>query len=179
MKKILLIITTSLLLQTTVFAEGNNRFDNNNDSHFQKRNSSIADRLNLTDDQRVKLKEIKISDRNQKKISRKDIKEAREAFHAALKSDLSESEVLVLHDKKQELMMKLANIRLKKILKIRAILTPEQRKKAGNLFFNRSTTNQRYREGKIGNRNKNRENPAKMKLKRKQGFRQVDMKSKQ
>ena len=86
-------------------------------------------------------------------LVRKEMRSAKKTFRDALKTDASESDLLALHDKQQKLKNRVENIRVEKMLKMRSILTPEQRKEAQGLFKNnrRQGDGQRSRNNKRGN----------------------------
>ncbi len=92
--------------------------------HFKK----MFKELDLTPEQQEKMKELRKNKPNQK-ANFKEMKELKKQFKEALGSDASESELKKLHSQIQEKKAAMAKQGFEQMLKIRAILTPEQRKK--------------------------------------------------
>lgn len=93
----------------------------------------ITEELNLTDEQKVKLDEIREEYREKMKDKRAVMQEAREKLHDALISDASDEVLRKQFKTMQEIRNEFATARFEKILAIRQILTKEQRKKFDEL----------------------------------------------
>ncbi|SMF63343.1 Spy/CpxP family protein refolding chaperone [Pseudobacteriovorax antillogorgiicola] len=89
----------------------------------------MMSQLDLSEEQRTKIKDIRQSSRDEHKETRKTLKETRRSFEELLGSDAAESEIRKAHETLQGLKAKMAEKRFENMMAIRAILTPEQRKK--------------------------------------------------
>ena len=92
--------------------------------------------LNLTEDQKVKMKEIKKS-KPDMKSARQNMKKLRDQLKAALKTNTSDADLIKLHGEIQTARNKKATDRFNHMLAVRAILTPEQRIKFHEMKENR------------------------------------------
>lgn len=84
--------------------------------------------LDLTQEQQDKMKELKKNKPNVKE-SRKEMRELRKKFKESMESNATEAELRKLHSQIQEKKSAMAKDRFEQMLKVRSILTPEQRKK--------------------------------------------------
>ena len=84
--------------------------------------------LDLTEDQKVKMKALKKS-KPDHKASRENMKKLKDQLKAALKSDTSDADLIKMHGEIQTARNKKATERFNHMLAVRAILTPEQREK--------------------------------------------------
>ncbi|NQY99683.1 MAG: Spy/CpxP family protein refolding chaperone [Bdellovibrionales bacterium] len=89
----------------------------------------VLKELNLSDEQKSSLKEMRKANKGQMKELRQQKKAARLELKEAMGSDASESKLRALHTKLQELRKETATKRFENLLKIRKVLTPKQRKK--------------------------------------------------
>ena len=85
--------------------------------------------LNLSPEQQQQLAAIKDKYHGEMKKQKKAMKSARKSLKEALKSDASDESLNAQFNKLQGQRAEFAKLRFEKILAIRAILTPEQRKK--------------------------------------------------
>ncbi|MCO5144206.1 MAG: Spy/CpxP family protein refolding chaperone [Oligoflexia bacterium] len=85
--------------------------------------------LNLTSEQKDKMKEIRSKNKDAIKAQREEMKSAREALEEAMKGNASDGDIRSKFEKVQAVQQKLAKDRFENVLAIRAILTPEQRAK--------------------------------------------------
>ena len=91
-------------------------------------NGKILKQLNLTDKQKAELRAFrKETKKEDKKALRDKIKAARERMKAAFTSTASDSELLAIHGEIKSLRGQMAEMKFKKMLKMRSILTQEQR----------------------------------------------------
>lgn len=85
--------------------------------------------LDLSDEQKVELERIKAEKKDEVENLRSSKKELRKKFKEALLGESSDSELRKLHEKKQQLRQQLGRHRFERMLKVRKILTKDQRKK--------------------------------------------------
>lgn len=110
--------------------------------------------LNLTEDQKKKVKEIREKDHEQVASLRKELKSAMTELREAAKKNASKDDLTRLFNTVQEKKQALAKQRFNKALEIREILTPEQRKKAADMmdeFFKEHKG--RFKKGHARDRN--------------------------
>lgn len=93
--------------------------------------------LNLTDDQKTQAKQIFQTGRTSAQPIAAQLKEARQALAAAAKSNASDAEIDRLSANVGNLSSQLTAIRTKTFAKFYAILTPEQKDKAGSAMNGR------------------------------------------
>ncbi len=91
--------------------------------HFKK----MMKKLELTAEQKEKMKDLRKNNPDMK-AKRAEMREVRKKFKEALGSDASKGELTKLHNELQSKKTEIAKIRFEKMLSIREILTPEQRK---------------------------------------------------
>lgn len=96
---------------------------------YAKRGGGWFKDLDLTKEQKQKLEAMRADSKDDRKDNREAMKTARKALAEAAKGDASEAQLRTLFNSLQDLHKKNATARFEKLLKIRAILTPEQRKK--------------------------------------------------
>ncbi len=89
---------------------------------------SMIQKLKLTADQKTKMQALRKERQAQSESLKNDIDAKRDAFHALLKSDATDSEIRKAHAALQALHQKMADANFENLMAIRAILTPEQRK---------------------------------------------------
>ena len=87
----------------------------------------IFKQLNLSDEQKNKLKEIRSGQKEHMKALRTNKRELREKFHEAIRSNKPEAELRKLHGELQAARNTFHTARFERLLSIRKILTPEQR----------------------------------------------------
>lgn len=85
--------------------------------------------LDLTDEQKSKIKEIRKASGESNKEARNALKEGRKGLEEAMKGDAKKADLLSKFDSLQGLRTKLARGRFEMMLGVREILTPEQRQK--------------------------------------------------
>lgn len=88
-----------------------------------------VEELNLTEAQKQQLHEIRESYRDKMSADRQAMRDAKTKLREALQSDASEADLRNQYMTIQALKKDLSTTRFEKILAIRQILTPEQRKK--------------------------------------------------
>lgn len=91
----------------------------------------MLERLNLSDDQRSQIQTLRETNQSEMKAGREAIRAAHAELRTLMQGEASESDLRTAHAKVQDLMQKQGNERFEQMLKIRAILTPEQRKELG------------------------------------------------
>lgn len=85
--------------------------------------------LNLSEEQREKIRSIRKAIKPQMKALKKESRELRKGLQEALRSEASESDLRSKFQALQNKKSAIASLRFDQMLKIRANLTPEQRKK--------------------------------------------------
>lgn len=89
----------------------------------------IMKQLDLTDEQKEKLKSLREENKKMEKGDKGEIKELWKQMEEKFGTSASESELRTLHDKMKSLRTQKADNRFNRLMKIRNILTVEQRKK--------------------------------------------------
>lgn len=107
----------------------------------------IFKQLNLTEEQQNQLKEYRQSMKDKHKLLRKQTRELRKQIKIGFKSDMTDSELLSLHQKLQDRRTQMADLRFNKMLNIRKILNKEQRSKFQEL-------KEKQRKRRFGKRHK-------------------------
>ena len=85
--------------------------------------------LDLTAEQQAKLKEIRAGQKDKIKTAHEKMKAARESLEHSLDNNTSDIDIRKKHNDLQAARTQMENLRFESLLQIRAILTPEQRKK--------------------------------------------------
>lgn len=88
----------------------------------------LLSKVNLSEEQRKKIKEIREKAKADVTPKREALKAARAAFHQAMGPESSDADVLAKFDDFQGKRRDLARAKLERMLAVRAVLTPEQRK---------------------------------------------------
>ena len=117
-----LIAICILSLSTSSFAQGKKRGGG-------KRKGKILKQLDLTSEQKDQFKKFRQENKTNRKAKREQIKSLRAEMKKSFQSDASESSLRTLHAKLKGLRSQMADSRFNKMLKIRSVLTPEQRTK--------------------------------------------------
>jgi Spy/CpxP family protein refolding chaperone len=115
-----------LTLSTSSFAEGKRRGG-------AKRVGKILKQLELTQEQKEQFKKFRQETKTNRKSKREEIKSLRAEMKKSFQSDASESSLRSLHEKLKNLRSQMADFRFNKMIKIRSILTTEQRAKFNQL----------------------------------------------
>lgn len=84
--------------------------------------------LNLTPDQKEKIAVLRKERGPEKELVREKVDMAQKEFEAAFQTSKTEEELRSIHDKLLEARADMDRTRLEMLLKVRTILTPEQRK---------------------------------------------------
>ncbi len=108
--------------------------------HFKR----MMKKLELTAEQKEKMKELRKNNPDMK-AKRAEMREVRKKFKEALGSDASKVELTKLHNELQSKKTEIAKIRFEKMLSIREILTPEQRKLFQEMRQKRGKKNHRWK----------------------------------
>ncbi|MFT6630551.1 MAG: protein CpxP [Bacteriovoracaceae bacterium] len=137
MKAILSMILLGTLIAPTAFAEGR-KGGKGEGKGFSK----ILKQLDLSDDQKVKLKELRKAKKSAGKSDHGELKKLREEMKSKFASSASESEIRALHNKIKTMRHAKGDERFSRVMEIRNILTVEQRKQFQSL--------QEERRGKKG-----------------------------
>lgn len=120
-KKLLLILALTLFAINTGYAK-----------EVRKRgkgHSKIFKELGLSEDQMIKVKALRKEDRGLNKEVKRTIRANREKMKEVFASGSSDSELRTLHKEMKTLRNQRDDKKFEKMLKIRSILTPEQRVK--------------------------------------------------
>lgn len=138
------IITIFTLVMTSIISFADD--DNEGRKNFKARKAEMMKSLNLTEEQQKQMKEIRSgNDKSGMKNKRALIKKKMEEMDSAISGNASSEEIKSLHLEIQQLKNQKANARLDKMLKMREILTSEQRKKFHEM--------KKKRRGKRGRKN--------------------------
>lgn len=89
----------------------------------------MFEKLDLSEEQRKKLAEIRKSNAEKVKALQEKLKEAHQKLDSSLDSDASEDVLKKQHQALQDLQNEMSDLRFENILAVRKVLTPEQRKK--------------------------------------------------
>ncbi len=89
----------------------------------------ILKQLELTDEQKSKLKEIRKAHKEDKGSGKEEIIKLRESMKEKFVSNASEAELRTIHNQMKSFRSERNEKRFSKLMKIRNVLTPEQRKK--------------------------------------------------
>lgn len=128
MKNLIVYLVIALLITPSAFARKRGRHGDDGEGRHK-----IFKELDLSADQKVKLKEIR-SSKKEKMRSLKDEKRAsKKAFKEALQSGSSDSELRKLHKKMLSSHQNFKTQRFEAMLETRAILNDEQKKKFNEL----------------------------------------------
>ena len=123
---------------------------NKKNRNSQKRNkfSSILSKLNLSEDQKILLKEL--NEKNKNLSNNENLRSLKQEMEYAFASNSGEQEVRKIQEKINNLMIKKSDDRFNHLLGIRNILNPEQRKG----FLAQMEKKRSFRKGRRGNRNR-------------------------
>lgn len=113
----------------------------------------IFKELNLTADQKEKLKKLREESKAGHKDERKKMRSEAKAFKDKMAGNASDDELRKEFAKAQEKRAEMAKSRFEHMLKVRAILTPEQRKKFAEL----AEKKMKNHKGKRGKKHDNEE----------------------
>lgn len=133
------LMTLSLALPKVALANGGP-----GGGHLRK----VLAELNLSEEQKAKIKEVRESHGKSMKESRSALRDARKAMEEAVKIDASRSDLLKKFESLQALRNKMGQARFEMILAVREILTPEQRQKFRAAFQNFGRHHRHGGEGK-------------------------------
>jgi len=100
----------------------------------KERISKMIEKLDLSEDQKKKIKEINKTARSEMKAARDKAHKDHEAFHTGVKEQKSDEELTKLHETMIASHGDKMRARLNKLLKIRAVLTKEQQVKFGEMM---------------------------------------------
>jgi len=112
-----------------------------------RRGQRFLETLNLNDEQKEKIKKIRKEKREQNRSKREDVKKKKGELRDAMKSDSDDKKLLSLFNAMQGAKSDLAKIGFETMLKIRSVLTPEQRKK-----FTEHRAERDFKDSKFGKR---------------------------
>ena len=96
---------------------------------WHERRNMMFKNLDLDDDQKEKLKEVRSRFRPQMKTFRKKRRELRKSMHKAMESDTSESDLRSMHKEVSDNQRISGDLRFEKMIEIRRVLKPDQRAK--------------------------------------------------
>jgi Spy/CpxP family protein refolding chaperone len=119
------VISSVAVLGFTLLTAGSALSDERSGGFLER----IKSQLDLSTEQREQLKAIAEPHRENRKAMHEELETARNGLEAALSSSATDQELRTLFETLKAAQEKMALARFEKILKIRAILTAEQRKK--------------------------------------------------
>lgn len=116
-----------------------------NEEWRQKRKERFRQELNLTPEQTEQIDQIREQGKQAKQAMREEYRAAREKMQTLMASDASDNELREQHQILQNLRQKKGEARFENKLKIRQVLTPEQRTKMAELKKQRKGRHGRHR----------------------------------
>lgn len=123
-KKVVTAATVALALTVSApaFAKGDK-------GEKGKWHEKMAAELNLTAEQKEKMKQVHQTNHEAMRAKRKAMKEARESLQTSLQGTATDAELKKKFEDLEKLQSEFAKARFEKVLAMRAVLTPEQRQK--------------------------------------------------
>lgn len=158
MKLLKLSTLIALFSLTPDFAQARGPQSEGGERQHHRRGKGFMKKLDLSEEQRSKVKEIRQAGKAKRQELRAKVNEAQEAFQAAQKSDASRSEILSKFDELSALKAQMGRLRIEGMLDIREILTPEQRAKAQSALEKRREKRGEKRKGRRHSRHDSDEN---------------------
>lgn len=116
----------------------------NKEEWRQQRQERFRQELNLTPEQTEQIDQIREQGKQAKQVQREEFRAAREKMQTLMASDASDDELRAQHQVMQDLRREMGEARFENKLKIRQVLTPEQRTKMAEL--------KKQRKGRWGDR---------------------------
>ena len=120
---------SGLLILGLILSGSVTQADDKKAGHGGHDHQKWVEELDLSAEQQKQLQEIRESYREKMKPKRSEIHEARKKLNDALKTDASEDSLRKQFGELQKMRQDIGSLHFEKILDIREILTPEQRKK--------------------------------------------------
>lgn len=122
------------LFPSYAIAQEANETDKPNQEEFrQRRQEQFRQELNLTPEQAAEIDQIREQGKQAKQSQREAFRTAREKMQTLMASDASDDDLRAQHQVLQNLHQEMGEARFENKLKIRAVLTPEQRTKMAEL----------------------------------------------
>ena len=150
MKKLLLLIGISSFLGSTYAETAKEESTERGMRRRGPRIQKIFKELNLTKEQKEKLKKQRKEELKKRSKTEKEIHEARQEMQNSFASTKSNKYLKKLHQKFQNLRNKMADLRFEKTMKLRSILTLEQRKKFTEIMKPKRNKQKMGRRGRGG-----------------------------
>jgi Spy/CpxP family protein refolding chaperone len=119
----------SLLSAPSSFAEKDGKRQKYERNEMGSKKKAFLKNLKLSDEQKKQIKKIRTSQKEKMKAKRIKVKEARQSLRKAMQENAANAKLRTLFAKVQKNKSEMAKSGFETMLKIRAILTPEQRKK--------------------------------------------------
>ncbi len=116
----------------------------NKEEFRKRRREQFRQQLNLTSEQAAEIDQIREQSKQDKESKRDALRAARDEMQTLMASDASDDELRAQHRVLQDLRREMGEARFETKLKIRQVLTPEQRTKMAEL--------QQQRKGRWGRR---------------------------
>jgi periplasmic protein CpxP/Spy len=113
-----------------------NTTNQNQTTTKQGRHGDPLSQLNLTADQTAQVKAIREQNQPNREANMQRIKQLKQEMQALMTSNAPNFQITAKHDEIQAVKQQMSKVRLDQMLKIRAILTPEQRQKLTQLSQN-------------------------------------------
>lgn len=95
----------------------------------ERKMKRMIEELNLTEDQQKKIKAIQDGQKDAFVAKKKVVREKRKALKKAMQEDTTDAELRKLNDAAENARLEFSKLRFELVLAIRAVLTPEQKKK--------------------------------------------------
>ena len=100
----------------------------NHEERYERHLAKMTKELNLTPEQQEKIKKLHDAAKDEMKSKKEAMKKAAEEFEASLQGSETGEKIRAQFSKLQAAQDEFAKARLEKILSVREVLTPEQRK---------------------------------------------------
>ena len=133
---IIMVLIAVLGLSSTALARGEGRGGHGRDELAIEKQFSMEKlkKLDLSKEQKEKLKELREAHKNDAEKNREELKAAKKSFKESLRSNASKEDVMKAYEAMMDKKLQVGKARIAGLLEAREVLTPEQRAK---LFENK------------------------------------------
>lgn len=132
----LLVVGAFVITSLTCFAEDKSsstgkkpNFEQKYEKIKEHKMKRMVENLKLTEDQQKEIKAIQDSQKDAFIAKKEAVHKARKELRKAMRSDKTDAELRKLHESTQKVKSEFSKFRFEQVLAIRAVLTPEQKKK--------------------------------------------------
>ena len=136
--KLAVAVLTTLLATGFAFSAHAKGHKRHGDDGHEGRMESLIKELNVSADQKAKIKDLRNKNKEEMKKIREDIKELRAKMRTAWETDKpNRNKIMGIHKKIHNLKGQMGEMRIEFRLAVHKVLTPEQRKQAAKLLKER------------------------------------------